>query len=865
MWTRCVVAVLAVGLWACGPSELGEERWREEGTVGLELMQQVGPLRQARYQHSSTKLLNGKVLYAGGGTGSSAPVLASAELYDPATGTTTLVAPMNTARRAHTATLLADGSVLVVGGISDSTVIASAERYNPATNTWTVVAPLPRASYGHTATLLADGRVLVAGGAGYHTPTYLFDPATNSWTTTGSLSLGRTSPTAVRLPDNRVLLMGGFPATSDRTSVELYDPATGTWSPRASFPSSNGEPFAVLLPNGRVLLNGNGTTPVEYDVTANTWTSRPSFTRGHYDGQLVLLGGAPVVVSGRYEEKSIERFNASLNRWEIIGELSIARNDITVDVLSDSSLVIAGGSQTNTYVPYATMDLLSYTCTPLTCTTAGAQCGALSDGCGGTLQCGTCAGGNMCSASNQCVVPDFTLTATVSSRTVAKGGWARYPITTSGSTSGGAPIRLTLSGQMPSGSGAYFGSTQIAAGSSTFLEVQTSETYSAAGRYTLTLTGTDGVTTRTTTVTLLVTTAAGTDPLINGGFETGTLSGWTSTGNVAAGPGAHTGSYTAVLGSATTPAAGDSKLSQAFTVPANGALLRYWLFGHAVDAPSDYASVLLTDNTTGTTTALIEHTYASPPYQDWLDISHDLTPYAGRSVTLTFVNHEAGWGSPTYTYIDDVSLLVPGDFSVGLSPSSKSVQAGSAVTYTVTTSGQGTLGLAATGLPAGVTATFSPSTVTAGQSSTLTLSTTTSSTVGTYSFTVEGTDMSIQVRRSASAQLSVTAPPPPAGSSFTYSATNTNSAQQNTTNHSVYLNAGQTLKVGTCSVAGSSGTGDTYLRLYGVSATQVASNDDSCGLLSYLSYTAPTSGTYQIRAGCYSTGSCGGTVAYTIQ
>ena len=33
---------------------------------------------------------------------------------------------------------------------------------------------------------------------------------------------------------------------------------------------------------------------------------------------------------------------------------------------------------------------------------------------------------------------------------------------------------LTMSGQMPSGSGAYFGSTDIAAGNSTYLEVQTS-------------------------------------------------------------------------------------------------------------------------------------------------------------------------------------------------------------------------------------------------------------------------------------------------------------------------------------------------------------------------------------------------------
>jgi microsomal dipeptidase-like Zn-dependent dipeptidase len=105
----------------------------------------------------------------------------------------------------------------------------------------------------------------------------------------------------------------------------------------------------------------------------------------------------------------------------------------------------------------------------------------------------------------------------------------------------------------------------------------------------------------------------------------------------------------------------------------------------------------------------------------------------------------------------------------------------------------------------------------------------------------------------------------PSSGTFSYSATNTNSAQQNTVNHTVLLNAGQSIQLGTCTVGGSSGSGDTYLRLYGPGGTQVAANDDSCGLLTYLTYTASQSGTYQIRAGCYSSGSCSGTVAYSIQ
>jgi hypothetical protein len=108
-------------------------------------------------------------------------------------------------------------------------------------------------------------------------------------------------------------------------------------------------------------------------------------------------------------------------------------------------------------------------------------------------------------------------------------------------------------------------------------------------------------------------------------------------------------------------------------------------------------------------------------------------------------------------------------------------------------------------------------------------------------------------------------PPPPPGNSYAYSATNTNSAQQNTQNRTVALTAGQQITLGTCGVTGSAFTGDTWLRLYGPSATQVASNDDACGGRgSQIVFTASTAGNYEIRGGCYSSGSCTGTVAWTI-
>ena len=109
------------------------------------------------------------------------------------------------------------------------------------------------------------------------------------------------------------------------------------------------------------------------------------------------------------------------------------------------------------------------------------------------------------------------------------------------------------------------------------------------------------------------------------------------------------------------------------------------------------------------------------------------------------------------------------------------------------------------------------------------------------------------------------APSQPTSGSFNYNASNTNNATQNTTPYDVRLTAGQTLQFGTCSVNGASGSGDTYLRLYAPDGSHVTANDDACGLLSFVGYTATQTGTYRIQAGCYSSGSCGGTVAFTIQ
>jgi serine protease len=181
-----------------------------------------------------------------------------------------------------------------------------------------------------------------------------------------------------------------------------------------------------------------------------------------------------------------------------------------------------------------------------------------------------------------------------------------------------------------------------------------SGTPTATGSSSVTVTAKDGTSaTGSTSFTWAVTTAGGGGGVTNGGFETGSLSGWTSAGTTAVTTSAaHSGSYGAMVGS--TSPSNTSSVAQTFTAPTGSSKVS---FDYNVTCPDtvtyDWATATLKDNTTGTTTTVLAKTCVSS--SGWITKSATIT--AGHSYTLTLTSKDDNYaGDPTYTYYDNVTV-----------------------------------------------------------------------------------------------------------------------------------------------------------------------------------------------------------------
>jgi uncharacterized repeat protein (TIGR01451 family) len=118
----------------------------------------------------------------------------------------------------------------------------------------------------------------------------------------------------------------------------------------------------------------------------------------------------------------------------------------------------------------------------------------------------------------------------------------------------------------------------------------------------------------------------------------------------------------------------------------------------------------------------------------------------------------SGGGSATASADDVTGIGGPQNFSLSMSPGSESVAAGVKGSYFVAMNGinafSGRVSFGVSGLPSGVTASFSPATLTGTGSTTLMFTTTAATPKGTFTLTVTGT--SGMLSQSASALLTIT-------------------------------------------------------------------------------------------------------------
>ncbi|MGA3129175.1 MAG: choice-of-anchor D domain-containing protein [Terracidiphilus sp.] len=380
-----------------------------------------------------------------------------------------------------------------------------------------------------------------------------------------------------------------------------------------------------------------------------------------------------------------------------------------------------------------------------------------------TSDLGSCTGpGGSCGSSSSS--PSFSLSDSPSSLSIAQGGSGTSTITVASSDGFDSAVSLSVSG-LPSGVTASFSPSSVtpsANGSATSTITLTASSSATAGSATLTITGTSGSLTTTTTVALTVGSSSG----------SGCASAWSSTQVYTAGMTASENGIDYIADYWTegqNPATNNGPASSGEPWISQGSCGTQKPSFTLSDSPG---SLSIAQGASGTSTITVNPangfsgsvTLSASGLPSGVTASFGTNPATGSSVLTLVASSAAATGSATVTITGisgslsastTIALTVTSNgsqsFSLSDSPSSLSIaqNASGASTITITSINNfdSAVTLSVSGLPSGVTASFSPSSVTpsadGSTTSTLTLTASSSATAGTTTVTITGTNGSL--------------------------------------------------------------------------------------------------------------------------
>lgn len=311
---RLVVLALVLALFAAGIA-VGRATAGPTAATASPRWTVAGELSRSRAYARAVALETGEILVVGGlDSADSHVTIPTSEVFDPATGRSSVIAQTMLGRLNQGLTVAWGGRVVMSGGsewLGDRwNSVANVDVYLPWTHTWIAGAKMRQARSDHGATALLDGRVLVAGGNQNTTvlsSAEIYDVATDRWSEAAPLPVGRTQLSMASLPDGSVLVAGGFDATGAvTTATYVYEPWNDAWVVGPQMRESRLNHSMVRLQSGDLLFFGGegigGETAERY-----SWRERRFVYAGMLgeprlvaqgatlpDGTVVAVGGLPV-------------------------------------------------------------------------------------------------------------------------------------------------------------------------------------------------------------------------------------------------------------------------------------------------------------------------------------------------------------------------------------------------------------------------------------------------------------------------------------------------------------------------------------------------------------------------------------------